>query len=108
MILLTDEEIGKAVSDWVDVASSTRSVRLGRAYWEDIAPVIAQALAQRMVEWLETLKCQRLISNTLKLLVDCEITPKGNYEIKPYWRGFLAKQIRQALKEELKAEVKDV
>ena len=32
--------------------------------------------------------------------VDCDITPNGNYEIKPYWRGFLAKAIVEELRKE--------
>ena len=95
MILLTDEEIGKAVSDWVDVASSARSVGLGRGHWEDIAPVIALAQAKKMVEWGEG-NCPHINAYENK-------PPFALYPI----RIHLCPHCWQALKQALKAEVKD-
>jgi len=41
--VLSDEEIEKVVSDWVNESFSVRSIQLDRGHWEYIAPVIAQS-----------------------------------------------------------------
>ena len=52
-ILLTKTEIAAVVKAWVDEDWESRTIRLNRGHWEDIAPVIAQAQIRNVVEWME-------------------------------------------------------
>ena len=83
-ILLTDEEIDKVVSDWVNVAPSARSVSLGRGHWEHIAPVIVKTQSQRIVKWL---------------FAQCTEHHEGSIA---YYRRLDCTSCLQALKEEVK------
>jgi len=90
MKLLTDEKITKALPTMFDGSLSISKY--------DTEITRCRAIAKAQAE-LTITQVDKLLKDILKIQVGATKTGDDCYEIKPYWRGYLRKQLRREIAE---------